>query len=160
MTDETQTMNQADEMPDATAPPNVELQQQMVDDLLKQGGADIPASPPVQSAQDNAPQRVEESYPEPKLTELTPDGNRVNINMLVDVPVRVTAELGRTRMTVKQILELERGSVIELDRIAGDPVDLFVNDHLIARGEVVIVDDNFGIRITEILAAPPIAGTE
>lgn len=102
----------------------------------------------------------EEDRPEPILTDILPDGSKVNINMLIDVPVRVTAELGRTRMTVKQILELERGSVIELDRIAGDPIDLFVNDHLIARGEVVIVDDNFGIRITEIISSPPITGTE
>src|SRR5574339_92675 len=72
-----------------------------------------------------------------------------NIDLLMDVSMRVTVELGRTRMQLAQILELQHGSVIELDRLAGDPVDVFVNDCMIARGEVVIVDDKFGVRITE-----------
>ncbi len=72
-----------------------------------------------------------------------------NIDLLLDVAMRVTVELGRTRMQLAQILELQHGSVVELDRLAGDPVDIFVNDCMIARGEVVIVDDKFGVRITE-----------
>lgn len=74
-----------------------------------------------------------------------------NIDLLMDVSMRVTVELGRTRMKLAQILELQHGSVIELDRLAGDPVDVFVNDRMVARGEVVVVDDKFGVRITEML---------
>src|SRR5512147_2264649 len=76
-----------------------------------------------------------------------------NIDLLMDVSLRVSVELGRTRMQLAQILELQHGSVIELDRLAGDPVDIFVNDCMVARGEVVIVDDKFGVRITEMVSA-------
>lgn len=76
-----------------------------------------------------------------------------NIDLLMDVSMRVTVELGRTRMQLAQILELQHGSVVELDRLAGDPVDVFVNDCLVARGEVVIVDDKFGVRITEMVSS-------
>jgi len=79
--------------------------------------------------------------------------NSSNIELLMDVSMRVTVELGRTRMQLSQILELQHGSVVELDRLAGDPVDVFVNDCLMARGEVVVVDDKFGVRITEMISA-------
>ena len=79
--------------------------------------------------------------------------NSGNIELLMDVSMRVTVELGRTRMQLSQILELQHGSVVELDRLAGDPVDVFVNDCLMARGEVVVVDDKFGVRITEMISA-------
>jgi flagellar motor switch protein FliN/FliY len=79
--------------------------------------------------------------------------NTGNIDLLMDVSLRVTVELGRTRMQLSQILELQHGSVVELDRLAGDPVDVFVNDCLMARGEVVVVDDKFGVRITEMISA-------
>jgi flagellar motor switch protein FliN/FliY len=74
------------------------------------------------------------------------------INMLMDVNLLFTVELGRTQMSIKHVLELQKGSVVELDRIAGEPVDIFVNEHLMARGEVVVVDDKFGVRITELIA--------
>lgn len=74
-----------------------------------------------------------------------------SIQLLMDVPLRVAVELGRTRMLVREVLELRPGSVVELDRIAGDSVDVLINDRLMARGEVVVVDDKFGIRITEII---------
>jgi flagellar motor switch protein FliN len=76
-----------------------------------------------------------------------------NIELLMDVSMRVTVELGRTRMQLAQILELQHGSVVELDRLAGDPVDIIVNDTMVARGEVVIVDDKFGVRITEMISS-------
>lgn len=76
-----------------------------------------------------------------------------NIEMLMDVPLLVTVELGRTRLMLKQVLELQQGSVVELDHLAGEPVDLFVNDRLIAKGEVVVVDDKFGVRITKLATA-------
>jgi flagellar motor switch protein FliN/FliY len=79
--------------------------------------------------------------------------NTSNIDLLMDVSLRVTVELGRTRMQLAQILELQHGSVVELERLAGDPVDILVNDCLVARGEVVVVDDRFGVRITEMVSS-------
>jgi flagellar motor switch protein FliN/FliY len=76
---------------------------------------------------------------------------RAGLDMLRDVEMEVTAELGRTRMTVRELLSLSPGAVVELDRLAGSPSDLLVNGTLIARGEVVVVDEEFGIRITEIV---------
>ena len=74
-----------------------------------------------------------------------------NIALLLDVPMRVTVELGRTKMTIKEILGLGEGSIIELDKLAGEPVDILVNDKLIAQGEVVVIDENFAVRVTKIV---------
>lgn len=79
--------------------------------------------------------------------------NQASLDMLMDVPLKITVELGRTHMTLKQALDLMQGSVVELDRLAGDPVDVFINDRIIAKGEVVVVDDKFAVRITELLNA-------
>jgi flagellar motor switch protein FliN len=76
-----------------------------------------------------------------------------NIDLLMDVNLRVTVELGRTSMTIKEILELGPGAVVELDKLAGEPVDILVNDKPIAKGEVVVVDENFGVRVTDIVTA-------
>jgi flagellar motor switch protein FliN/FliY len=79
-----------------------------------------------------------------------PEGNR-SLDLLADVEMGVTAELGRTRMTVRELLALTPGSVVELDRTAGSPVDVLVNGTLVARGEVVVIDEEFGVRISEII---------
>jgi len=78
-----------------------------------------------------------------------------NIDVLLHVPMQVTAELGKTKMSVEEVLKIGTGTIIELDRLAGGPVDLLVNNKLIARGEVVAVDENFGIRVSELIARPP-----
>ena len=70
-----------------------------------------------------------------------------------DIPLEVTVELGRTRLLIRDIMDLSTGSIIELDKIAGEPVDLFANGLLVARGEVIVIDDNFGVRVTEIITA-------
>ncbi len=75
-----------------------------------------------------------------------------NIGLLLDVPMPISIELGRTAMTIESILDLGPGSVVELNKLAGEPVDLLVNNKLIAKGEVVVVDENFGIRITDLLS--------
>ncbi|WP_304333219.1 flagellar motor switch protein FliN [Brachyspira innocens] len=77
--------------------------------------------------------------------------NSGNISLLMDVTINVTVELGRARLTVREILSLGEGSIIELQKLAGEPVDLLVNGKLIARGEVVVIDECFGVRITEIV---------
>lgn len=76
-----------------------------------------------------------------------------NLDMLLDIPLQVTVELGRTKRIVKDILELSHGSILELDKLAGEPVDLLINNKLIAKGEVVVIDENFGVRVTDILSA-------
>ena len=70
----------------------------------------------------------------------------------MDIKLKLTVELGRTELSIKKVLELARGSVIELDKIAGEPVELLANGKLIAHGEVVVIEDNFGLRITSILS--------
>lgn len=75
-----------------------------------------------------------------------------NIGLILDVPLQVTVELGSTRKKIKDILELGVGSIVELDKLAGDPVDIFVNGKLIAKGEVVVIDENFGIKVTDIVS--------
>jgi len=77
-----------------------------------------------------------------------------NIEVLMHVPLQVTAELGTCKMSVAEVLKLGTGSIVELDRLAGGPVDLLVNNKLIARGEVVAVDENFGVRVTELIQRP------
>lgn len=74
-----------------------------------------------------------------------------NLALLLDVPMRVTVELGRTRMTIKDILNLGEGSIVELEKLAGEPVDVLVNDKLIALGEVVVIDENFSVRVTKVV---------
>ncbi|MDI3499631.1 MAG: flagellar motor switch protein FliN, partial [Synergistaceae bacterium] len=73
-----------------------------------------------------------------------------NLDLIVDVPLRITVELGRTRKTIGEILNMGPGSVIELEKMAGEPVDILANGKLIARGEVVIIDESFAVRVTEI----------
>lgn len=75
-----------------------------------------------------------------------------NLDMLLDIPLQVTVELGRTKRMVKEILEVSQGSIIELDKLAGEPVDILINNKLIAVGEVVVIDENFGVRVTDILS--------
>jgi flagellar motor switch protein FliN/FliY len=74
-----------------------------------------------------------------------------DINMILDIPVLLTVELGRTRIPIKHILQLAQGSVVELEAMAGEPMDVLVNGYLIAQGEVVVVNDRFGIRLTDIV---------
>ncbi|MFE5319592.1 flagellar motor switch phosphatase FliY [Paenibacillus sp. NPDC056579] len=83
-------------------------------------------------------------------TSLTPTED-TNLNLLLDIPLKVTVELGRTHKVIKDILELSQGSIIELDKLAGEPVDILVNNKLIAKGEVVVIDENFGVRVTDIV---------
>ncbi|WP_241740521.1 flagellar motor switch protein FliN, partial [Achromobacter xylosoxidans] len=78
-------------------------------------------------------------------------GNGTDIDLIMDVPVQLTVELGRTRLTIKNLLQLGQGSVVELDGLAGEPMDIFVNGYLIAQGEVVVVEDKYGIRLTDII---------
>ena len=114
-------------------------------ELLQRGYGDIPAGP--------APAPIEEPAPElfPRLGASGATANRDEIDLVLDIPVQLTVELGRTRIPIKHILQLAQGSVIELDALAGEPMDVLVNGFLIAQGEVVVVNDKFGIRLTDIV---------
>lgn len=81
------------------------------------------------------------------------NGSPSNLDLLLGVTLQVTVELGRTKMNIEEILRLGPGSVVELEKLAGEPVDVLINDKMIARGEVVVLDDRFGVRITDVL--PP-----
>ncbi|CDS50343.1 Flagellar motor switch protein FliN [Polaromonas sp. CG9_12] len=80
-----------------------------------------------------------------------PDAGQGDIDRVLDVPVQLTAELGRARITIKSLLQLSQGSVVELDGLAGEPMDILINGYLIAQGEVVVVNEKFGIRLTDII---------
>ncbi len=88
-----------------------------------------------------------------KFPELEADerGGKLEGKTLGDIPVQVTVELGRTQMSLREVLELQEGSIVELDRLAGEPLDLKVGGQLIAQGEVVAVDDYYGLRITNVI---------
>lgn len=78
-------------------------------------------------------------------------GGSQDIDMIMDIPVKLTVELGRTKMTIKELLRLSQGSVVALDGLAGEPLDILINGYLIAQGEVVVVADKYGVRITDII---------
>ncbi|MFN4238762.1 MAG: flagellar motor switch protein FliN [Vogesella sp.] len=80
-----------------------------------------------------------------------PQGGPQNLDMILDIPVQITVELGRTKIAIRNLLQLAQGSVVELDGLAGEPMDVLVNGCLIAQGEVVVVNDRFGIRLTDII---------
>jgi len=95
--------------------------------------------------------------PQPKVfSELSSEpsaaGAPGRIDMILDIPVQLTVELGRTKIPIRNLLQLAQGSVVELDRLAGEPMDVLVNGCLIAQGEVVVVNDKFGIRLTDVIA--------
>ncbi|MCD6462555.1 MAG: flagellar motor switch protein FliN [Thermotogae bacterium] len=122
---------------------------------------EVAQSAPMEAVQTapSEPQHVEKTQVKVKPVEFeefgTPSISREEmqkLELLLDVPLSVSVELGRTKMTLKQILELNEGSIVELDKLTGEPVDMLVNGKIVARGEVVIVDENFAIRITEIVS--------
>lgn len=82
-----------------------------------------------------------------------PDGDEIhNMDFILDIPLRVSVELGRTKILVRDLLQLGQGSVVELSKFAGEPLELLVNEKLIARGEVVVVNEKFGLRLTDIIS--------
>lgn len=110
--------------------------------------------------QQSAPQRPAQPAPNVQQAAFTsfdtpaapPAEQPRNLDLLMDIPLKVSVELGRTKRTIKEILELSVGSVVELDKLAGEPVDIHVNNKLIAKGEVVVIEENFGVRVTDILS--------
>lgn len=82
-----------------------------------------------------------------------PPGDSTNLDVILDIPVTMSMEIGRTKISIRNLLQLNQGSVVELDRLAGEPMDVLVNGTLIAHGEVVVVNEKFGIRLTDVISA-------
>jgi flagellar motor switch protein FliN/FliY len=118
-----------------------------IEELLKQASFEDPA--PMEAAV-AAPAASE--FKLPNFQQVMQDAQVSSIDLLRDVELNVKIELGRSRMLVEDVLKLTEGSVVELDKLAGDPVDVFVNDRLVARGEVLVLNDNFCVRVNEIVA--------
>jgi len=94
---------------------------------------------------------LEGKHPDQSI-EMPPDMKDVNLDVILDVPVTLSMEVGRTRIPIRNLLQLNQGSVVELDRAAGEPLDVYVNGTLIAHGEVVVVNEKFGIRLTDVIS--------
>jgi flagellar motor switch protein FliN/FliY len=81
-----------------------------------------------------------------------PELDKKNLDFILDIPLQVTVELGRTKLLVKDVLQLNQGAVVELSKLAGEPLDIFVNSKLVARGEAVVVNEKFGVRLVDIVS--------
>lgn len=95
---------------------------------------------------------AEEEKLDPADQQASTDEKIKKLDMILDIPLKVSVELGRTKLLVNDLLQLGQGSVIELSKLAGDPLEVLVNDKLVARGEVVVVNEKFGIRLTDIVS--------
>ena len=100
---------------------------------------------------------ADDSYAKAQFGQLTneekPNSVEVNLDVILDIPVTLSVEIGRTRQTIRNLLQLNQGSVVELDRLAGEPMDVLVNGTMIAHGEIVVVNEKFGIRLTDVISA-------
>ena len=117
-----------------------------IDAMLAAQETPAPAAP----AAPRAPMEEFGSAPSPSNLPVTLDGP--NLDVILDIPVSISMEVGNTDITIRNLLQLNQGSVIELDRLAGEPLDVLVNGTLIAHGEVVVVNEKFGIRLTDVIS--------
>jgi flagellar motor switch protein FliN/FliY len=109
-----------------------------------------------QGAADEAPATVDDEIEKVQATELDESNNfqhgDVKLDVVLDIPVTIAMEIGRTKISIRNLLQLNQGSVVELDRLAGEPMDVLVNGTLVAHGEVVVVNEKFGIRLTDVIS--------
>ena len=122
---------------------------------LEEQGADVEEDPWAAALEEQAD--AEKTNPAP-ITQLDDDAKpranaELDLGMVLDIPVTISMEIGRSKINIRNLLQLSQGSVVELDRLAGEPMDVLVNDTLIAHGEVVVVNDKFGIRLTDVISA-------
>lgn len=135
---------------DSTAHPAPAVDQDAtVDDALWASALAEQAAQPAQGESDPIAKPAAAEIFQPLLDHATWAEN--GLDRILDIPVELSVELGRTRMTLKEVLQLGQGSVVELDGLAGEPMDIYINNYLIAQGEVVVVDEQYGIRITDII---------
>tara|TARA_R110000772_G_scaffold107834_1_gene210425 strand:+ start:286 stop:732 length:447 start_codon:yes stop_codon:yes gene_type:complete len=122
---------------------------------LEEQGTDVEEDPWAAALEEQA--ETEKANPAP-ITQLADDAKPrahadLDLDMVLDIPVTISMEIGRSKINIRNLLQLSQGSVVELDRLAGEPMDVLVNDTLIAHGEVVVVNDKFGIRLTDVISA-------
>ncbi len=124
--------------------------------MAEQGGASTDTEASVEPDKElNAPLKQAPKAtpaPIPELHAASSGTQAQNLDMILDIPVTLSVELGRTKIQIRNLLQLAQGSVVELERLAGEPMDVLVNGYLIAQGEVVLVNDKFGIRLTDIVS--------
>jgi flagellar motor switch protein FliN len=142
------------------------MEQNEIDELMKGGGAPKDTAVPEDDkiSWDDVKDEMEQSKTPPPRTEVTnvhfdelkkkkPDNKTTfDLDFILDIPLTLTCELGRSKMLISELLQLGQGSVLELTKLAGEPMDIYVNQRLIARGEVVVVNEKFGVRLTDIVS--------
>jgi flagellar motor switch protein FliN/FliY len=142
------------------------MEQNEVDSLMQEINKEAGGAPPKQDAEinwDDVKDELEKSrQPAPRAEVSDPDFNELqktaggkgslDLDFILDIPLTLTVELGRCRMLINELLQLGQGSVVELQKIAGEPMDIFVNNRLLARGEVVVINEKFGVRLTDIIS--------
>ncbi len=142
------------------------MEQNEVDNLMQEINKEAAGPPPKQDTEinwDDVKDELEKSRQAVPRTEVSdPDFNELqraggakgtlDLDFILDIPLTLTVELGRCRMLINELLQLGQGSVVELQKIAGEPMDIFVNNRLIARGEVVVINEKFGVRLTDIIS--------
>ena len=136
------------------------MEQNEIDNLMK--GADSEKKGDDNISWDDVQTEMEASKKQPKTTASTANfeelqkterkNGAIDIDFILDIPLTITVELGRSRMLIGELLQLGQGSVVELVKFAGEPMDVFINQRLIAKGEVVVVNEKFGIRLTDIVS--------
>jgi flagellar motor switch protein FliN/FliY len=136
---------------DAPADPG-SIDQFSIDELLSAASFEDPSKIQGAASDGGAGGAAGAEFKLPSFQQVIQDAQVSSIDLLRDVELNVKIELGRSRMMVEDVLKLNEGSVVELDKLAGDPVDVFVNDRLVARGEVLVLNDNFCVRVNEIVA--------
>jgi flagellar motor switch protein FliN/FliY len=117
--------------------------------LAEQAQTDATAAPVTPPGDDYARAQFQDLQKEPVATV----GAETNLDVILDIPVTISMEIGHTKISIRNLLQLNQGSVVELDRLAGEPMDVLVNNCLVAHGEVVVVNEKFGIRLTDIVSA-------
>ena len=122
--------------------------------LAEQAAADAPEAPAGAGARDAAPgtSRYEKPAFDATASGGAPGSPEQKLDMVLDIPVTVSMEVGRGRVSIRNLLQLSQGSIVELDRLAGEPMDVLVNGTLVAQGEVVVVNDKYGIRLTDVIS--------
>lgn len=138
--------------------PGSEWDEALAEQGASGGGGDPWADALQEQAQSASPRKAPaEQYQRAELADLRSEGRDgenedMNLEMLLDIPVTISMEIGRSTLTIRNLLQLTQGSVVELNRLAGEPLDVLVNGTLIAHGEVVVVNEKFGIRLTDVIS--------
>ncbi len=150
---------QDDEEEKPAAKPDLDASTSSDDDLAAEWAKALAADESVQVKKEKEQQLLSKTAKDAQFKDLTdesksprPDQTRHELDFILDIPLDVSAELGRTRLLINELLQLGQGSVIELNKLAGEPLEIYVNGKLVARGEAVVINEKFGVRLTDIIS--------